>query len=98
MNLKQQIAADLAEARQRTHELLAPVEDERLTTQHDMLMSPPVWDYAHIGLFSAYLARLPSTRSCSTPTTRSRHHAWHAAGASSWTAPALPRTWLTSGV
>jgi len=51
MDLKQQIAADLDEARQRTHELLAPVEDERLATQYDMLMSPPVWDYAHIGVF-----------------------------------------------
>src|SRR5215472_557030 len=51
MDLKQRIAADLDEARHRTHELLAPVDDERLTTQYDMLMSPPVWDYAHIGVF-----------------------------------------------
>ena len=51
MDLKQRITADLDEARQRTHELLAPVEDERLTTQYDMLMSPQVWDYAHIGVF-----------------------------------------------
>jgi gamma-glutamyl hercynylcysteine S-oxide synthase len=51
MDRKQQIAADLDEARERTHEILAPVEDERLTTQYDMLMSPPVWDYAHIGVF-----------------------------------------------
>src|SRR5215471_14395689 len=51
MDLKQRITADLDEARQRTHDLLAQVEDERLTTQYDMLMSPPVWDYAHIGVF-----------------------------------------------
>jgi len=51
MDLKQQIAADLEEARTRTRELLAPVDDERLTTQYDRLMSPPVWDYAHIGVF-----------------------------------------------
>lgn len=51
MDPKQQIAADLGEARQRTHELLAPLDDERLTTQYDTLMSPPVWDYAHIGVF-----------------------------------------------
>lgn len=50
MDPKQQIAADLGEARQRTHELLAPLDDERLTTQYDTLMSPPVWDYAHIGV------------------------------------------------
>jgi iron(II)-dependent oxidoreductase len=51
MDLKQRIAADLEEARQRTRDLLAPVDDERLTTQYDRLMSPPVWDYAHIGVF-----------------------------------------------
>jgi iron(II)-dependent oxidoreductase len=49
--LKQQLASDLEEARQRTHWLLKPVDDERLTTQFDPLMSPPVWDYAHIGSF-----------------------------------------------
>ena len=51
MDRKQQIAADLDEARSRTHALLAPLDDERLTTQYDQLMSPPVWDYAHIGVF-----------------------------------------------
>ncbi|MBO0684342.1 MAG: SUMF1/EgtB/PvdO family nonheme iron enzyme, partial [Candidatus Dormibacteraeota bacterium] len=48
---KQQIARDLAEARSRTEQLLAPLDDERLTTQYDQLMSPPVWDYTHIGVF-----------------------------------------------
>ena len=51
MDRKQQIAADLADARSRTHDLLAPLDDERLTRQYDQLMSPPVWDYAHIGVF-----------------------------------------------
>jgi iron(II)-dependent oxidoreductase len=51
MDRKQQIAAELDEARRRTHALLAPLDDERLTTQYDQLMSPPVWDYAHIGVF-----------------------------------------------
>src|SRR5262247_2873420 len=51
MDRKQQIAADLDEARRRTHALLAPLDDARLTTQYDQLMSPPVWDYAHIGVF-----------------------------------------------
>jgi iron(II)-dependent oxidoreductase len=50
-DLKQRIALDLEEARERTRQLLAPVDDERLVTQHDQLMSPPVWDYAHIGVF-----------------------------------------------
>jgi iron(II)-dependent oxidoreductase len=51
MDRKQQIAADLSEARSRTEALLAPLDDERLTTQYDQLMSPPIWDYAHIGVF-----------------------------------------------
>jgi len=48
---KEQIARDLEEARRRTANLLRPLDDERLTTQYDALMSPPVWDYAHIGVF-----------------------------------------------
>ena len=49
--LKQQFASDLEEARQRTHQLLGVLDDERLTTQYDPVMSPPVWDYAHIAAF-----------------------------------------------
>ncbi len=45
------IESALVEARHRTHELLAPLDETRLTTQYDALMSPPVWDYAHIGVF-----------------------------------------------
>ena len=48
---KRRIALDLEDARRRTHELLLPVDDERLTTQHDSLLSPLVWDYGHIGVF-----------------------------------------------
>jgi iron(II)-dependent oxidoreductase len=51
MDLKERIAADLEEARRRTHQLLEPVDDERLTAQHDPLLSPLVWDYGHIGVF-----------------------------------------------
>ncbi|MBO0707937.1 MAG: ergothioneine biosynthesis protein EgtB [Candidatus Dormibacteraeota bacterium] len=50
MNGKQ-IATQLEETRRDTHRLLTPVDDERLTTQHDPLLSPLVWDYAHIGVF-----------------------------------------------
>ncbi|MBO0702805.1 MAG: ergothioneine biosynthesis protein EgtB [Candidatus Dormibacteraeota bacterium] len=50
MNGKQ-IATQLEETRQDTHRLLTPVDDGRLTTQHDPLLSPLVWDYAHIGVF-----------------------------------------------
>jgi iron(II)-dependent oxidoreductase len=51
MDLKERIVTDLTEARVRTNELLATLDEERLTTQYDQLMSPPVWDYAHIGVF-----------------------------------------------
>jgi gamma-glutamyl hercynylcysteine S-oxide synthase len=51
MDLKTRIARDLDETRRRTHQLLAPLDETRLTTQYDQLMSPPVWDYAHIGVF-----------------------------------------------
>src|SRR5262245_12787054 len=48
---KARIARDLAATRRRTQELLAPLDETRLTTQYAQLMSPPVWDYAHIGVF-----------------------------------------------
>lgn len=51
MDTKQQIATDLVDARARTHELLGPVDDELLGTQHDPLLSPLLWDYGHIGVF-----------------------------------------------
>jgi gamma-glutamyl hercynylcysteine S-oxide synthase len=50
-SLKERLAADLEEARRRTEDLLRPLSEEQLTTQYDALMSPPVWDYAHIGVF-----------------------------------------------
>ena len=50
MDVREKIAIDLEDARRRTEALLAPVDDERLTMQHDRLMSPLVWDYAHIGV------------------------------------------------
>jgi iron(II)-dependent oxidoreductase len=39
----------LTEARERTRLLLASVSDEDLSRQHDPIMSPPIWDYGHIG-------------------------------------------------
>jgi len=49
--LKEALAADLEEASKHTEDILRPLDDERLTTQYDALMSPPLWDYAHIGVF-----------------------------------------------
>lgn len=41
----------LAEARERTLTLVAPLSDEDLATQHDPLMGPIIWDIGHIGHF-----------------------------------------------
>jgi iron(II)-dependent oxidoreductase len=50
-HLKSSLAAALAEARRRTLDLLEPVSEEDLVAQHSTIMSPPVWDLAHIGFF-----------------------------------------------
>jgi gamma-glutamyl hercynylcysteine S-oxide synthase len=42
---------ELAEARERTLALVAPVSDEDLDRVHSTLMSPLVWDLGHIGAF-----------------------------------------------
>ena len=48
---KEAIAAQLDEARRRMTALLEPLDDEELAAQHSPLMSPLVWDLAHIGHF-----------------------------------------------
>ena len=50
-DLKAGLAAGLAAARARTLALLEPVPDEDLVAQHSPLMSPLVWDLAHVGFF-----------------------------------------------
>jgi iron(II)-dependent oxidoreductase len=50
-DLKESIASLLAEARGRTLGLLEPLDDRDLVEQHSPLMSPLVWDVAHIGYF-----------------------------------------------
>ena len=46
--LRQHIAAELDRARQRTSALADAVDEQDLVSQHSPLMSPLVWDYAHI--------------------------------------------------
>src|SRR5512132_470904 len=45
------VARELERARRRTDALLAPISDGELQRQVSPLMSPLVWDYAHIGHF-----------------------------------------------
>jgi iron(II)-dependent oxidoreductase len=47
--LKEFIAACLEQARSRSLALTDPVDDEDLTRQHSPIMSPLVWDLAHVG-------------------------------------------------
>ncbi|GAA2840708.1 ergothioneine biosynthesis protein EgtB [Kitasatospora paracochleata] len=47
--LRELIAGELAAARERTGRLTDCVEDDELVAQHSPLMSPLVWDLAHIG-------------------------------------------------
>lgn len=49
--VKEQLAARLEDARQRTEDLLERVDDQRLMQQHNALMGPLVWDYAHAGVY-----------------------------------------------
>lgn len=51
ISLRETLAADLAEARERTVELVGPLSDADLRRQHDPLMSPIVWDLGHIAHF-----------------------------------------------
>ncbi len=48
---KRRIAADLEDARRRTVELVAGVDDERLQAQPDPILSPLLWDYGHVGVY-----------------------------------------------
>ena len=49
MDLRVGLASDLEEARGRTLALLEPLGEADLTRQHSPLMSPLVWDLAHVG-------------------------------------------------
>jgi iron(II)-dependent oxidoreductase len=48
---KQELAAALTRARETTLRLVEPVADEQLVAQVSPIMSPLVWDLAHIGWF-----------------------------------------------
>ncbi|HEV3408107.1 MAG TPA: ergothioneine biosynthesis protein EgtB [Gaiellaceae bacterium] len=51
VDLKAAIGAALEAARERTLTLLAPVPEDDQIRQHSPLMSPLVWDLAHVGYF-----------------------------------------------
>ncbi|MHA6799301.1 ergothioneine biosynthesis protein EgtB [Bounagaea algeriensis] len=47
--LKERVATEMTRTRQRSTELTDAVDDEELERQHSPLMSPLVWDLAHVG-------------------------------------------------
>jgi gamma-glutamyl hercynylcysteine S-oxide synthase len=47
--VKERAAHELEAVRRRSLDLLAPLDDAALTRQHSPLMSPLVWDLAHVG-------------------------------------------------
>jgi iron(II)-dependent oxidoreductase len=49
VDLKAVVAEELDAARRRTLDLLAPLGDDDLRRQHSPIMSPLVWDLAHVG-------------------------------------------------
>jgi gamma-glutamyl hercynylcysteine S-oxide synthase len=49
MDVKDHALEQLLAARRRSLELLEPLDDDQLLRQHSPLMSPLVWDLAHIG-------------------------------------------------
>ncbi len=49
MDVRQKVAEDLEAVRRRSLDLLDPLDDEGLLRQHSPLMSPLVWDLAHVG-------------------------------------------------
>jgi iron(II)-dependent oxidoreductase len=49
MDLKTRIVSELEGVRQRSLALLDPLDDDALHHQHSPLMSPLVWDLAHVG-------------------------------------------------
>ena len=53
LSSREEIAALLTEARDRTLQLIETVSEEDLRAQHDPLMGPILWDLGHIGHFEA---------------------------------------------
>jgi gamma-glutamyl hercynylcysteine S-oxide synthase len=49
LDVRQKVAEDLEAVRRRSLDLLDPLDDEGLRRQHSPLMSPLVWDLAHVG-------------------------------------------------
>ena len=77
MDLKTRIVDELTAVRARSFDLLDPLDPDALTRQHSPLMSPLVWDLAHVGnyeelwLLRAVGGRRRRRRSSTTPTTPS---------------------------
>lgn len=49
--LKRHLGSRLARHRDRTKQLIGPLDDDDLHSQHNQIMSPLVWDVGHVGNF-----------------------------------------------
>ena len=68
MDLKERVSAELEAARRRTLDLLAPLSEDDLVSQHSPLMSPLVWDLAHLGHFEElWLLRAVGAKALADP-------------------------------
>ncbi|MEO7804037.1 MAG: ergothioneine biosynthesis protein EgtB [Actinomycetota bacterium] len=66
--MKEQIARQLEEVRQRSLGLLSPVSEEDQIVQHSELMSPLVWDLGHVGNYEEiWLLRMVAGVPASNP-------------------------------
>ena len=77
MDVRGRAVEELVAARQRSLDLLEGLSDDQLTAQHSPLMSPLVWDLAHVGNYEGFgwseppAGWPPSTRRSTTSTTPS---------------------------
>ncbi|MEU5403547.1 ergothioneine biosynthesis protein EgtB [Streptomyces sp. NPDC005963] len=89
--LRQRALIALTEARARTATLVDCVDDDELTAQHSPLMSPLVWDLAHIGnQEEQWLLRTVGKREALRPEIDSIYDAFEHPRASRPTLPLLP--------
>ena len=85
------MAEDLQAARRRSLDLLDPLDDDELLAQHSRLMSPLVWDLAHVGNYEElWLLREASGIEAMRPEIDSLYDAFEHPRSTRPTLPLLP--------